>query len=66
MMISAPMIVIGGCTGLPIVTSIGAALAGLTGIEIGYTKYQESKYKWIGFNNEEVKEGQIRELIKSD
>jgi hypothetical protein len=52
---SVPATAIGIATGLPLVTAIGASMAGLSQATKEYIKYINSKYKWIGFTGKDVK-----------
>lgn len=51
---SVPTTIIGLLTGLPIVSVIGASIAGLSKATSEYVKYLELKYKWIGFTSKDV------------
>jgi hypothetical protein len=52
---SVPATVVGLSTGLPIVSVIGASIAGLSKAANEYVKYLESKYEWIGFTTKDVR-----------
>ena len=51
---SIPTVVVGLATGLPMVSLVGASVAGLSETAKEYVKYLESKYKWIGFVNRNI------------
>lgn len=51
---SVPATAIGLATGLPMVSVIGASIAGLSTTAKASIEYLESKYKWIGFITKKV------------
>lgn len=54
LIVSVPFTVLGFSTGLPMVSSVGLSIAGLSKIASVYIKYLESKYKWIGFKSKNI------------
>lgn len=51
---SIPITVVGITTGLPMVSAVGASIAGLSKATQEYVKYLESKYKWVGFVSKNI------------
>lgn len=51
---SVPIAVVGIVSGLPMVSAIGASIAGLSKVASEYVTYLESKYKWVGFISKNI------------
>ncbi len=54
MMASTAIGFVGTQTNLPTISEIGFSIAGISSITQGYLKHLENKYKWVGFNFEDV------------